>query len=67
MYGNGYTSHYDGYHAHQFDQDVQAGAGSIFERIPNGIADYGSPVIIRALTAQVPGFNIFFRIVPCPA
>ena len=40
----GQPGHGDGNHCHELDQDIQAGAGSILEWIPDGVANDASLV-----------------------
>ena len=61
---HGQTGHDDGHHAHQLDEDVQAWAGGVLERIADSVAGDGRFVGIRTLAAVGAAFNILFRIVP---
>ena len=48
---------HDGNHAHELDQDVDAGAGGILEGIADGVAHHGGLVVLGALAAAF-GFTV---------
>ena len=65
--GHGESGHDDGYHRHQLDKDVQAGAGSVLEGVTYRIAYHSCLVNIAALAAEVAFLYVFLGIVPCTA
>ena len=58
------TREYDGYHGYQLDQDVDRRSGCILERVADGVADYGSFVVVAALAAEVTCFDVLLGVVP---
>ena len=68
-----YTAKDHADHRHQLDQDVQAGAGSIFERVADGVADNGGSVdwVLGAIGQFLPAVGAFFDVllgvIPGPA
>jgi hypothetical protein len=56
--------------SHQFDQDVQRGAGGVFERVAHSVADHRRLVRLRALAAdgarllRVASLQILLGVVP---
>ena len=65
--GDGQAGHYDGYHRHQFDEDVERGAGGVFEGVAYGVANYGRFVDIATLAPEVAFLDIFLCVIPCAA
>ena len=57
----------DSHHAHELDEDVERGAGCVFERIAYGVAHHGGAVHFRAFAAEVALFDIFLGVIPCAA
>lgn len=62
--GNGQTGYDDRDHAHQLDQDVEAGAGGVFERVADRIAYDCRFMGFAAFAAMVSFFDMFLGIVP---
>ena len=62
---DGESGHDDGHHRHELDEDVQAWAGSVLERVAHGVAHHGGTVYLAALPAEITFFDIFLGIVPC--
>mgnify|MGYP000703680446 CR=1 FL=1 len=61
---HGETGHDDGHHRHELDEDVQARAGSVLERVAHSVAHHGGAVYLAALATEVTFFDILFGIVP---
>lgn len=61
---DGESGHDDGHHRHELDEDVQAWAGSVLERVAHGVAHHGGTVYLAALPAEITFFDIFLGIVP---
>ena len=61
------AGHDDGNHAHEFDEDVQGRAGSVFEGITNCVTHDGGVVIERVLTSEMAVLDIFLGVVPSTA
>ncbi len=45
---------------HQLDEDVEGGAGRVFERITDGITYDGGFVGLASFTTEVAGFDVFY-------
>ena len=58
------SCHDDRYHAHQLDQDVEAGTGGVFERVADRIAYDCRLMGFAALAAVVSFFDMFLGVVP---
>ena len=63
----GETGHYDRYHRHEFDEDVERRTGGVFEGIAYGIAYNGCFVYLAAFAAEMSFFDVFLRVIPCTA
>ena len=59
------SCHHNTYHAHQLNQNVEAGARSILKGVTNGVANDGSFVCRTTLATKVAFFNEFLCVVPC--
>ena len=62
--GKDQAGEHDGDRGAQLDQNVQGRAGSILERVADGVADNGSLVLLAALAAVVAALDILLRVVP---
>src|SRR5699024_11352833 len=59
--------HYDGYHAHQLDEDVERRTGRILEGVAHRIAHDRGLVRIGTLAAHVALFHVLVGAVPWTA
>ena len=64
---HGQPRHDDGHHAHQLDEDVEARAGGVLERVAYGVAYDSGFVYLAAFAAEVAFLDIFLGVVPCTA
>ena len=64
---NDQAGKHDGDRGAELDQDVQGRAGSILERVADGIANDSCLVLGAALAAVVAALDILLRVVPCAA
>ena len=62
--GHNQPRKHDGNRACKLDEDVDGGAGGIFEGVAHGVAHHGGLVLLRALAAVRAAFNILFGVVP---
>lgn len=62
--GDGEAGHDDGDHRHELDEDVERGAGGVFEGVAYGVANYGGLVHVGAFAAEVAFLDIFLGVVP---
>lgn len=64
--GKDQAGEHDGDRGAQLDQNVQGRAGSILERVADGVADNGSLVLLAALAAVVAPSIYFFALSQAP-
>lgn len=67
QYGDGQSSHYDAYHRHQLDEDVERRTGGVLEGVAYGVAYDGGLVVVAALAFEVAFFYHLLGVVPCSA